>query len=100
MSWFTRLRNLFQRDRLAHEVEEEPQSQVEMRTRDNVVTGMRRQEDRDGARQRFGNHSMPKERTREMDLFGWIETAAQDLRYAVRMLRRSPGVIRQNSVRL
>jgi hypothetical protein len=32
-----------------------------------------------------------KEDTRAMDIIGWLETLGQNLRYAIRMLRRSPG---------
>ena len=44
------------------------------------------------ARRRFGNVTLWKERTRELWTFAPLETLAQDLRYAWRLLRRNPGV--------
>jgi len=43
------------------------------------------------ARRRFGNWTLAKERTHEMNIIVTIQTAGQDLRYALRGLRKSPG---------
>ena len=40
---------------------------------------------------RFGNITLQKERTRDQYLFTRLETLVQDLCYAFRLLRRSPG---------
>jgi predicted permease len=91
MSLFARLRGVFRINRLERELEEELQSHLEMRTRDNLAAGMAREDARYDARRRFGNTALMKEDTRAMDIIGWMETLGQNLRYAVRMLRRSPG---------
>src|SRR5580692_10623714 len=45
----------------------------------------------EAARREFGNLTLIKEVTREMWGFASLERLAQDLRYAVRAFRRSPG---------
>jgi putative ABC transport system permease protein len=91
MAWFARLRGLWKRDELGQELDDELRAHAEMRAADNRAAGMSDADARYDALKRFGNVTLTKERTREMDLFGWIETAAQDLRFAARMLRKSPG---------
>jgi hypothetical protein len=64
---------------------------LESRIRDNLKSGMSRQEAERDACRRFGNRTLAKERTREMDIFVWVENLGQDLRYALRSLCKSPG---------
>jgi predicted permease len=91
MSLFSRLKGLFRINRLERDLDEELCSHIEMRTQDNVAAGMSSQEARYDAQRRFGNSTLMKEDTRAMDIVGWLETTGQNLRYAARMLRRSPG---------
>jgi putative ABC transport system permease protein len=91
MSLFNRLRRLWKRDELDSHVNEELQSHLAMRADDNRSAGMGPEQARYDAQKRFGNSTLMKEKTRNMDIIGWLETAAQDLRYALRILRRSPG---------
>src|SRR3954469_22181607 len=91
MAWTSRLRNLFRRDDLATDLDDELSYHVEARTRDNEAAGMSPSEARADAIQRFGNQGLLREHARDADLFRWLETAAQDLRHAVRLLRRSPA---------
>ena len=91
MSLFSRLKGLLQIHRLERDLDEELRSHIEMRAADNVAAGMSAQEARYDAQRRFGNSTLMKEDTRSMDIVGWLETTGQNLRYAARMLLRSPG---------
>jgi predicted permease len=91
MSLLSRLASLLKIHRLERDVEEELRAHIEMRARDNLAAGMSPEEARYDAQRRFGNSTLVKEDTRAMDIVGWIETTGQNLRYAARMLRRTPG---------
>src|SRR5580692_3665131 len=91
MSLLSRLAGLLKIHRLERDVEEELRAHIEMRARDNRAAGMSPEEARYDAQRRFGNSSLVKEDTRAMDIVGWIETTGQNLRYAARMLWRTPG---------
>jgi predicted permease len=91
MSLINRLRRMFDRDKLDSDLTEELRSHVEMRVQANLSAGMNTDEARYDAQRRFGNSTLLKEDTRAMNIIGWLDTAARDLRYAIRQLRRSPG---------
>ncbi|HKV62012.1 MAG TPA: ABC transporter permease [Candidatus Acidoferrum sp.] len=78
-------------ERLSQELEEELRSHIEMRAADSAAGGMLPEEARYDAQRRFGNTTLMKEDTRAVDIIGWMEKLGQDLRYAGRMLLRSPG---------
>jgi predicted permease len=91
MSWFNRFSNLFRRDRLDAELEEELQFHLDARTHDNLDAGMNAEAAHYDAMRRFGNATLAKERAHEANIVMAIETIGRDLRYAVRSLRKSPG---------
>ena len=91
MSWFNRFSNLFRRNQVDEELEEELQFHLEARTRYNLNAGMDSQTAQQDARKRFGNATLAKERAHEMNIVLWIESIGRDLRYACRSLRKSPG---------
>ena len=91
MSWLNRISNLFHRNQVDEELDEELQFHLEARTRANLNAGMDVQAAQHDARRRFGNPTLAKERAHEMNINMSIETLARDLRYALRSLRKSPG---------
>ena len=91
MSWWNRLSNLLRREDLGTELDEELQFHIDSRIRDNLNAGMTEEAARRDARRRFGNWTLAKERTHEMNIIVTIQTVGQNLRYALRSLRKSPG---------
>jgi len=91
MKWLRRLWIMFRPDRLGSDLDDELRFHLEERVDENIAAGMSEEEARRDARLRFGNPTLLKESARENDILVWLETATQDLRYALRGLRRSPG---------
>ena len=73
------------------ELQEELRTHIEMATRDRIERGEDPASAAAAARREFGNVAQVQEVTREM--WGWtrLERLGQDLRYAVRLLRRAPA---------
>src|SRR5882762_9864493 len=91
MSWISRFRDSFRKNKLENQLDDELQFHIEMRTQEFIAAGMEPEEARRRALRLFGNQMLLKERTRDMDTIGWIETLRQDLRYGVRILAKNPG---------
>ncbi|MHB8413483.1 MAG: ADOP family duplicated permease [Candidatus Acidiferrales bacterium] len=81
------------RGQFHRDLEEEMDQHVAMKAHGHLdlQEGMPPGEARNAAHREFGNTLLLRERSR--DQWGWsvIETLSQDLRYGVRILRRSPG---------
>ncbi|HET6977944.1 MAG TPA: ABC transporter permease [Pyrinomonadaceae bacterium] len=90
--FLSRLRGLFQRRRLEQDLADEIQSHLEMQIEDHMRQGMSSAEARYLALRKFGGVEQVKETYRERRGLPGVETFMRDLRYALRMLRRSPGV--------
>ena len=89
--WWQRLRALFRRGRLERELSEEIRTHIEMATEQNVLRGMTETEARQAARRSFGGVEQIKEEYRWTRGFPWLETLAQDIRYGLRTLARTPA---------
>jgi predicted permease len=95
MSWpsvvAARLRGLFEQKRREGELDDEVRFHLDMQIEDNLRAGMDPAEARYAAERSFGAVAVMKETHREQRTFALFETIAQDVRYAVRTLRKSPG---------
>jgi putative ABC transport system permease protein len=69
----------------------ELRAHVEMRTEDLVRGGMEREEAWRTANMEFGGIEQAKEEIRDVNGVNFVETAWQDFRFGMRMLRKSPG---------
>jgi len=87
-SW---LETAFHRSRMESEMDAELRFHIETFTDDLVQSGVPRQEALRQARIEFGGIERVKEEGREARGMRLIDTAGQDLRYGLRLLRKNPG---------
>ncbi|HEX5709234.1 MAG TPA: ABC transporter permease [Pyrinomonadaceae bacterium] len=90
-SWLARLGGLFQKERRDRELAEELEMHLQLYIDDKVQSGMTPEEARRDALIKFGSVEATKERYRERRGVPALENLIRDLRYAVRVQRRSPG---------
>src|SRR5262245_34659571 len=86
-----RLRSLFRRRQVERELDEELQYHLERQIQEHITKGMTPEEARYAALRALGGLERQKEECRDMRRVNHIENTIQDLRYAGRVLRRSPG---------
>jgi predicted permease len=82
---------LSRRGRFNREMEEEIRIHLEMKVKENLAAGMSPEEARCDALRRFGNRTLAYQDSQEVWMFRSFETVLQDLRYALRMLKKNRG---------
>src|SRR5262245_60760238 len=78
--------------RLDADLRSEIREHVEIETRQKLERGMSPEAARHAAERSFGNPGVVREHVREARPMYWLETIAQDVRFATRQLCRMPVV--------
>ena len=86
-----RVRGVFRRGTSERDLDEELRFHFEREIERLTAQGMSVEDARYTARRRFGGLDRAKETYRDARGLPWVEAFLQDLRYAARMLRRSPA---------
>jgi len=89
--FFTRVMSLFRRRRLDADLDEEVRAHLDLLAAEYERHGMSAGQARAAARRAFGGVDQMKEIYRDRRGLLWMEDAAHDARYAVRVLIASPG---------
>src|SRR5437773_2120603 len=86
-----RLRSLFRWAQADQELDDELREHLERRNEEYVAQGMTQEEAHRRARLDLGGIEQTKEKCRGARRVNWIQDFVQDLRFGLRLLRKSPG---------
>ena len=90
-AFLTRLRAIFRSEQLDSELNEELASHLEMHIADNLRAGMTPEEARREALLKLGGVEQTKENYRDRRGIPFLEVLFRNLRFSLRMLRKSPA---------
>jgi predicted permease len=93
--WFTaplRLKSIFRRRRVERELDEELQFHLEHKIEEGIAEGLSPEEARYRALRAMGGLEQRKEEARDTRRIHWLTDFVDDVRYAFRSLRRTPGL--------
>jgi predicted permease len=90
-AWFQRLSGVFRKQRRDAEFSAELESHLQLHIEDNLRAGMTPEAARRNALMKLGGLEQAKESYRERRSLPLLETFAQDVRYAFRLLGKNPG---------
>ena len=85
------LRSFFRKERVERELDEELSGFLELAAEEKMKQGMSRKEALRAVRLERGGLDSTKEEVRSARWESFLETCWQDLRFAIRMLRKNPG---------
>ena len=86
-----RLRSLLRRRQVDQELEDELSDHVERKTQEYIVKGLAPEEARRQALLEMGGIEKRKEECRDVRRVRWLQDLEQDLRFGLRVLRKSPS---------
>jgi putative ABC transport system permease protein len=90
VQWIRRMAMLFRRRRFERELEEELRFHAEARERALADAGLDAPDARDRARRDVGSPLQLRERAGDVWRLRWLDALTQDVRFALRSMRRSP----------
>jgi len=91
MAWTRRLRNLFGRERLERQIDDELAFHIAERADELATEGLSEAEARRQALIQFGSYTRRKEDIREIDLLSRLDAVVGDVRFGLRTLLGSPA---------